>query len=73
MDMWHEVCAIAELVSYSDDCDAIVWSFNSSGMYSVQSLYAVVSFRGILPNYSPAIWGDLHPSPSANFSLAAKQ
>lgn len=27
MNMWHEVCAIAELISFNDDCDAIIWSF----------------------------------------------
>lgn len=24
MDMWYDVCAIAESVSFSDDCDAVV-------------------------------------------------
>lgn len=57
MNMWYEVCAIAESISFTDDCDAIIWSFTSSGLYSVQSLYDVVNFRGIVPLHSPSIWG----------------
>lgn len=54
MDMWFEICAIAESITLTEECDTIIWSFNSTGLYSVQSLYAVVSFNGIKPVYTPA-------------------
>lgn len=49
MNMWYEILAIAGSIVFSTDPDAIVWKFTSNGIYSVQSLYAVVNFRGVKP------------------------
>lgn len=35
---------------------SLVWQLNSSGLYSSQSLYKVVDFRGIKPVFASAIW-----------------
>jgi len=57
MDVWWEVFSIAESIVFTDESDTLVWSFNSNDIYSVQSLYAVVNFRGVKPVYPSAIWG----------------
>lgn len=47
MNLWHELVGIAESITFSNDQDSLIWRFNSNGVYSVQSLYAVVNFRGV--------------------------
>ena len=51
MEMWSDILSIAEDISFSNEPDSVVWKFTSNGVYSVQSLYAVVSFRGVKPVY----------------------
>lgn len=48
----------------------MIWSFSSQGVSSVQSLYANISFRGVTPVYSPAVWS-LCPSKSAHVLVAS--
>jgi len=55
MDAWLEIVQIAESIVFTDEPDAPIWSFNSKGIYSVQSLYAVVNFCGIKPIYPSAV------------------
>lgn len=43
MNLWHEVCAIADSITLT------------SGLYSMQSLYAVIYFKDIVPVYSPVL------------------
>lgn len=57
MALWDKICNIAESISFSSEEDAIIWSFNSSGNYFVQSLYVVVNFRGVKLVHVPAVWG----------------
>jgi hypothetical protein len=38
------------------DEDAMIWQFHSLGIYSSQSLYSVINFRGVTPVYIPAVW-----------------
>jgi hypothetical protein len=47
MKFWYEVLQIAICIVFSEEEDAIIWQFISSGRYSVQSLYAVINDRGI--------------------------
>jgi hypothetical protein len=35
----------------------LIWSYEKSGVYSSQSFYAIINFRGLKPVYIPAIWG----------------
>ena len=51
MDMWREIVGIAESISLSAEHGAIIWKFNSNGVYSVPSLYAIVNFRGVKSVY----------------------
>ena len=57
MDLWLEIVNIAESILFTDEPDSLIWTLNSKGLYSVQSLYAVVNFRGVKPVYPNAICG----------------
>jgi len=54
--MWEELVSLVETVSFETDCDAIIWTFQNNGHFSVSSMYKTVSFRGIQPVYTPVIW-----------------
>jgi hypothetical protein len=41
-NQWLELIQISTSIHLTDDKDLIIWQFNSSGRYSVQSLYVVV-------------------------------
>ena len=45
-----------EGVNKFEEEDQIIWNFSSNGKYSVQSLYAVSSHRGVTPVYVHAAW-----------------
>jgi hypothetical protein len=34
----------------------LIWCYNKSGVYSSQSFYNVISYRGITLLYIPAVW-----------------
>lgn len=73
MNLWREVVGIAESISFSTEPDAVIWKFNSNGLYSVQSLYAVVNFRGVKPVYPPVLWGICIPPRVQVFFIAKQQ
>jgi hypothetical protein len=56
MNMWLELKQIVSLVELVEEEDSIIWQYNSSGRYSVQSLYAIVNDRGVKPVYTPMMW-----------------
>lgn len=56
MNLWLEIIQLASTISFTNDEDALIWQFSSNGIYSSQSLYRVINFRGILPVYVPAVW-----------------
>jgi hypothetical protein len=45
LHVWGELCALVETLVLNDDFDALVWEYEKSGVYSSQSLYAVINFR----------------------------
>jgi hypothetical protein len=47
LHLWEEVVSIAEAIVLSGEEDVMVWQFHSSGVYSSQSLYGVINFRGV--------------------------
>jgi hypothetical protein len=53
---------------FSSEEDALIWQFSPSGIYSSQSLYKVIKFRGITLIHSPAVW-DLTIPPRVQFFL----
>lgn len=53
---WYDLVHIAESIQLSNEEDSLVWKFESKGIYSVSSMYAIVNFRGITPTYVPSVW-----------------
>jgi hypothetical protein len=56
MNLCHEVMQIASDIHFSEEEEAIIWQFASSGRYSMQSVYAVVNDRGIKQVHTPVVW-----------------
>jgi hypothetical protein len=54
--LWKEVVSIASTIVLTGEDDALVWQYQSSGLYSSQSLYKIINFRGVVPIYLPAMW-----------------
>jgi hypothetical protein len=62
MNTWLELKQIVSLVDLVEEDDNIIWQYNFSGRFSVQSLYAVVNDRGVKPVYTPVMWNISVPS-----------
>ena len=56
MLLWYKLLEVTENIAFIDDEDQIIWSYSSNGKYSVQSLYAVVNHRGVIPTYVHTVW-----------------
>jgi hypothetical protein len=56
MQHWYDLRSIAESLHLSEEEDSVICKFDSKGVYSVISLYAIVNFRGIMPVHIPAAW-----------------
>jgi hypothetical protein len=68
MFMWEELVNLVSTVSMSENEDAMIWQFQSSGIYSSQSLYNVINFRGVIPVFIPSVW-KLTVPPRVHFFL----
>jgi hypothetical protein len=66
--LWEEVLSIAASLELNNEDDEPVWQYNSSGVYSSQSLYRVINFRGVLPVFVPVVW-KLRVPPRIHFFL----
>jgi hypothetical protein len=67
-DMWEELVNLVSTVEMSGDEDALIWQFQSNGVYSSQSLYSVINFNGVAPVFVPAVW-KLRVPPKVHFFL----
>jgi hypothetical protein len=56
MIQWQELLAIAETIDLSNEEDQLIWSYETNGVYSSKTMYALVNFRGVTPIYLPAVW-----------------
>ena len=56
MLQWEDLCSIASSINLSDEIDNIIWMYDSRGVFSVKTLYSVLSFRGMVPVHIPAMW-----------------
>jgi hypothetical protein len=66
--VWQEVVQIASTINFSSEEDALVRKFTSNGIYTSQTLYKIINFRGIKPVFSSSIW-DLKIPPRVHFFL----
>jgi hypothetical protein len=67
-NLWEELVSLVTTIEFSGEEDALVWQFQSSGVYSSQSLYSVINFRGVIPVYIPTVWKLIVP-PRIHFFL----
>jgi hypothetical protein len=49
MEQWYELEGIVSRVSYSDECDSLIWQYESSEDYSTSSQYVIINFGGVIP------------------------
>jgi hypothetical protein len=56
MLLWEKLMQVASSIKFSDNYDDIIWQYESKGKYLVQSLYSIMSFRGVTPVYVPTVW-----------------
>jgi mannosylglycoprotein endo-beta-mannosidase len=61
LQQWQELEEIASSITFSDDCDSLIWKYESSGIYSSSCLYAIINFGGVMPIYIPAVWNLIVP------------
>jgi len=68
MNDWNEVVQLASTISFSFEEDTMIWRFSSNGIYSSQSLYKIINFRGVMPVHISAVWS-LKIPPRVHFFL----
>jgi hypothetical protein len=56
MLQWLEILQIAQTLHLSSERDTLVWKFEPNGVFSVNSMYAMINFRGIVPIHVHSIW-----------------
>jgi len=56
MGRWEELKAAVQSIALNNEEDRILWTYSSSGKYSVQSLYAIVNHRGVIPIFVHVVW-----------------
>ena len=61
MELWYELEQIASSITFSTDCDALIWKYNANGKYSASSFYSIISNRGVTLVAIPAIWSLVIP------------
>lgn len=47
MASWYQLDQIVHSLPLKDDIDALIWQYDSKGVYSSKSLYSIINFRGV--------------------------
>jgi hypothetical protein len=55
MSTWEELRTVVDNIVLTDEEDHILRSYSSSGKYYVQSLYAIINHRGVVPVFVQAV------------------
>jgi hypothetical protein len=63
IQFWEDLISVVETLELKEGNDSLVWCYQSSGVYSAQSLYVIIKFGrgGISPVYVPAVWNIMVP------------
>lgn len=56
MQQWFDLESVAKSITFTDQEDNLIWQYESKGIYSSKSLYAIINFRGVQPIYTPVVW-----------------
>jgi hypothetical protein len=65
---WLDIVELVATIHFSDDEDEMLWMFNSSGIYSSESLCKIINFRGIKSVHVSVVWS-LKVPPRVHFFL----
>jgi hypothetical protein len=68
MSLWEELTTVVESIVLNNEKDQILWTYSSTGKYSVQSLYAIINHRGVVPVFIQSVW-KLNIPPRVQFFL----
>jgi hypothetical protein len=52
---WLDLCELVSTANLSSDDDEPIWMFHSSGVYNVNSFYAIVNNMGVVLVHTPAV------------------
>jgi hypothetical protein len=55
MQKWYELKGVASSISFSDECDSLIWQYESVEELSTSSLYANINFGGVTPIFIPTV------------------
>jgi hypothetical protein len=55
MSQWNELLQIGSSIQFTEESNSIIWKFNSTEKYSVQSLYDVVNRRCVEQIFTPLV------------------
>jgi hypothetical protein len=56
MLVWDDLRGVVSSLVLKEEPDTPIWNYSISGIYSSQSCYAIINFRGVTPIYIPAMW-----------------
>jgi hypothetical protein len=56
IEIWDELMSVVENVVLREETDALMWCYNSTVVYSSQSMYAIINYHGVTPVYVPTVW-----------------
>jgi hypothetical protein len=68
LEVWDELRVVVENLVLRDETDALVWCYNFAEVFSSQSMYAIINYRGVTLVYVPAVW-KINVPPKIQFFL----
>jgi hypothetical protein len=69
--MWDELMNLVTTIEMSNEEDALIWQYQSNGVYSSQPLYNIINFRGVTPVFVLIVWKVRVPPRIHFFPLAS--
>lgn len=61
LESWMCIEQILHSVTYTEGEDALIWQYDSKGVYTTSSLYSIINFRGVQLVYIPSVWSVVSP------------
>jgi hypothetical protein len=55
-NQWEEIVSLVSTVNLTDEDDEPVWQYHTFSLYSSQSLYRIINFRGVQHVSIPSVW-----------------
>jgi hypothetical protein len=61
LQSWDDLLVVVQTLELKDGNDSLVWCYQNSRVYSVQSLYTIINYRSVSPVYVPVVWNIVVP------------